>query len=283
VDLTLTWQLFGPALVATLAAGLLCPWVGAGLFLRRAAFHGVALPQVAAAAVALGLLLWPHLAPGRGLVPPEAPAEFLLGCALLALAAVLLGLAGARRARSDETARVAAVFAVASAATTLLALYSPLGGERVEALLRGELLALDWGDALLFGGGLSAVAAALWSRRRELLLAALDPEGARVLGHSLRRLEWLWLGAVGATVALGATLAGPVVLFGLLVLPPLAARSVARSMRSFLAGSSALGLASAAAGLWLSFGADWPLGPSVVVAAAGLGALVAAPNLLRRR
>ena len=73
----------------------------------------------------------------------------------------------------------------------------------------------------------------------------------------------------------------PVVLFGLLVMPPLVARPVASSMGRFLVLSSLVGLVSSTGGVWLSFRFDWPLGPSVVVAAAVL-VVPALPRILAR-
>jgi zinc transport system permease protein len=71
---------------------------------------------------------------------------------------------------------------------------------------------------------------------------------------------------------------GPVMLFGLLVLPPIAARRPARSMTSYLVLSSALGLIAVALGIVASFELDLPLGASVVAAAA----LLLVPGSMRR-
>ena len=45
---------------------------------------------------------------------------------------------------------------------------------------------------------------------------------------------------------------------------------MARSMSGFFCLASSLGFVSAALGLWVSFQFDWPLGPAVVLAGAGL-------------
>jgi ABC-type Mn2+/Zn2+ transport system permease subunit len=67
-------------------------------------------------------------------------------------------------------------------------------------------------------------------------------------------------------------------LFGLLVLPPLAARPFARSMGAFLVLAALFGVGAALAGVLLSFEADLPLGASIV-AAAGISLV---PGALRR-
>ncbi|QDU69160.1 metal ABC transporter permease [Engelhardtia mirabilis] len=277
MSLPLILELFGPAIVATLLAALLCPAVGALLFVRRSAFHGVVLPQVAAAGTAAGFAVLPWWTLHVGLAgmttleavdSPHALAGYLLGWAFAGTALGLGLLHAFGRREGADPARLAVLFAVASALTTLCALSAPVGGERIDAMLKGEILTLDWHAVEVLGGSYALVALLLARFGRELWLVGLDPELAQVLGFDRRRLELIWLGLVGITVAIGSLLVGPVVLFGLLVIPPLAARQVARSLRGFQVVAVLLGFAGAVGGLALSFWADWPLGPSVVVACA---------------
>jgi len=75
---------------------------------------------------------------------------------------------------------------------------------------------------------------------------------------------------------------GPLVVFGLMVIPPLAARLVAFNMVSFYLFSSLIGIATAFGGFVASFLLDWPLGPTDVVAAFGLLVLVRGGRALCR-
>ena len=61
---------------------------------------------------------------------------------------------------------------------------------------------------------------------------------------------------------------GPTLLFGLLVVPPLAARQWAHSMRGFHALAAVLGLVSVVGGVLASFELDLPLGAAIVGASA---------------
>jgi len=89
-----------------------------------------------------------------------------------------------------------------------------------------------------------------------------------VLGKRVFGWEALLFCLTGMTVSAGVLVVGPVVLFGLLVIPPLAAHAVARSMLGFYGWSAALGALAAVGGLAVSFGLDWPLGPAVCAVAA---------------
>jgi hypothetical protein len=66
------------------------------------------------------------------------------------------------------------------------------------------------------------------------------------------------------SIAFGVIMAGPLLLFGFLVLPALAARPLVNSMTSFLWLSSALGFAMAVFGFYSSVRLDLPLGPTDV-------------------
>ena len=104
---------------------------------------------------------------------------------------------------------------------------------------------------------------------------------ARVLGKSVVGFETLLTVITGLTVSVGTMTLGPTILFGLLILPPLAARAWARSMTGYLVLSSALGVVSVIAGVIASFELDLPLGAAVVGAAALT--LLSAPFAGRRR
>jgi hypothetical protein len=76
--------------------------------------------------------------------------------------------------------------------------------------------------------------------------------------------DLLLYGFAGISIAFGVIMAGPLLLFGFLVLPSLAARPLVTRMSSFLWLSSALGLVMACFGFYGSVRLDLPLGPTDV-------------------
>lgn len=277
----LTWleffEFFHFAIAATLIAGLVCPLVGVFLLVRRTGFYGIALPQFAAAGVACGFAVMPwveaqlhtDLGASEMASGEHAALNIHLFWAALATFGGLAALSMARRG-GTETARIAAAFAIASAATVLFAHASPVGDHYVHELLRGEILAIGLHELDTLAAVLALVSIVVLITHRDLVLVSYDRDQARVLGLPVRRLELLLQFLTGATVATGVMTVGPVVLFGFLVIPPLAARAIARSMVGFLRWSMVLGLGSAALGLVLSKELDWPLGPAVVVSSTGV-------------
>lgn len=285
-----TWaerlDLFGASIAAALIAGLVCPLVGVFLHLRRTSFYGIALPQFATAGVVFGFVLLPwwvatiglsDLTPATALSDAHAARNYHFAWAAAFTFAALGALLLLGRRAGSEVGRMAAAYAIATAATFLLGRFSAVGKGHVDELLRGELI-------LIGIHGLETVAAVLglvllgiawfW---RDLLVVSFDPEAARVLEKRVTGFEALLVLLTGVTVSVGTMTFGPTMLFGLLVLPPLAARPFARSMPAFLTISSAIGVVAVLVGTWVTFEFDLPLGPAIVAAAAcalllGLGA-----------
>jgi ABC-type Mn2+/Zn2+ transport system permease subunit len=276
LDLTQLIELFGLALLALGATSLSAPLVGAFLHARGTAFHGLVLPQLATFGVALGYALSPLCARLDDSDLGHAGHDHAVAASDLvhlvwASAGVLIGLGvltWLARRRGSESARLAAAFAVASGGTVVCAELSPYGGIHIDALLSGEALAVGRADAaLVLVIALATLGLVVWAWR-DVTLAMHDRGFARVLGVPVTHID---VAAALCTAALvvGGTLAlGPLPLFALLVLPPLGVRRGAPSMASFLVRSTLVGVFGATAGAALSFGADLPLGASVVAGTA---------------
>jgi hypothetical protein len=142
--------------------------------------------------------------------------------------------------------------------------FNPAGQVEVLNLLKGEVIALSRGELQLLAGVFGLVFVAMLMFRREFLLTSFDRDLAFLLKG--RQIIWdvlLYLLA-GLIIAFGVIMAGPLLIFGFLVLPALAARPLVNRMSSFLALSSVLGLVMAFFGFYSSVRLDLPLGPTDV-------------------
>ncbi|MAG63536.1 hypothetical protein CMO84_08450 [Candidatus Woesearchaeota archaeon] len=271
------WEFFRWSILAILVAGATLPVIGAWLFVRRTSFHGLALPQFAASGVACGFMLLPwFVAQGMfgGLPLGEVAADthtalnYHLSFAALGTfgGLSLLVLVGDRL--GTEGARVAGAFAVASAITILCAHRSPLGEIFVHGILTGESLVVGIHEfetlAVVLLGGLGLL---VWWHH-DLVLVSMDSESAFVLGRPVKRIELLFMVVTGLSVSVGTMSVGPMILFGLLVLPPMGARPFARSMRGLLWKSAGFGTVGAMLGLFAAFRLDLPPSPCVVATSA---------------
>jgi ABC-type Mn2+/Zn2+ transport system permease subunit len=257
--------LFHNAILGGLGVALLCSLLGVYLVLRRLVLIGVALPQAGAAGVAAVFWLT-----GHGHAAAESTHRLaLLGSLTATFAALALLVLGQRRARGPAEWGVGALFAISSAATILFVALNPKGDIEMAGLLRGELLAIGAADLRLVGVMLLAVGSLFALFRRDLLLTSFDPEFARTLGRDPVRYDLLLHLLLGGGIAVGVMTAGPLVVFGFLVLPALAALRIAPGLGSAFALSTAVAALSFLGGFALSYRADLPAGPVCVAVAAG--------------
>src|SRR5215475_9435691 len=203
-----------PALLGTAVLGLVCPLIGSYLVLRRTVFLGLTLQQT-------GFLpQWQQGERGIGMIGSLLFTFLGMG---------LLGYLEQRRKGIAE-GRLATAYAMAGALTILFIVFNPAGQIEVLNLLKGEVIGLSKGDLRLLAGVFGLVLVGLVLFRREFLLTSFDRDLAFLLKG--RQVVWdvlLYLLA-GVSIAFGVILAGPLLLFGFLVLPALAARPLVNRM-----------------------------------------------------
>ncbi len=270
-----------PALLGSAILALVCPLVGAHLILRRRVFLGLTLPQIAACGVAFTFWLYhaagaTHGAGGEKLLAMAGSLVFTLaGMGLLAYLD--------RRATGSPEGRLAAAYALASALTILFIVFNPAGELEIVNLLKGEMIALSKQELKLLAVVYGAVLLGLVLFRREFLLNSFDQDLAFLLtGGNAQWSLWLYV-LSGITIAIGVIMAGPLLVFGFMVLPPLAARTLARGMGSYFALSSLVGLATAVFGFYFSVRLDLPLGPTDVALGCGVIFLIYVLQFMLRK
>lgn len=268
------WHLFMDGTIASLIVGACLPLFGGLIFLRRSVFLGVAVPQFSAAGMALGLFLLPWI-PALWqdfLDHGHPPISYLFAFAGLG-ALVALALFSWLQSRSHEGSadgRLAAGFALASALVILFINNSPMSHNLMHSTLEGEILQLDHHGLGVLALAFAVSMTILIYFRRPFLLVAFDAEQAHCLGLPVARLERLqWL-CIGIAIGAGVITVGPLLVFGLIFLPPLGARGVSKNMRGFMFHLMLIGLLSTALTWPLFIGLDQPYGPTSVVVTAVL-------------
>lgn len=286
-------EVFWTALVGAVLAGIVCPLLGCFLLVRRTTFYGIALPQFATAGVAFGFAVMPwwiaHVGIGgldllRAMEDTHATMNYHLAWAGLFTFGGLAGLLFLGRSGGSEIARVAAAFAVANAATILAMGASPAGEIYLESILMGEIITIGRHELETLAVVLLGTLLSIVVFHRDLLVVSYDRESAVVLGKRVVAFEVLLLVLTGATISVGVMTVGLVLLFGLLVLPPLAARGLARSMLGFYFWAGGIGFLDVVLGIFVSFRLDLPLGPAVVaVSAVSLATAFWVARIARRK
>ncbi len=255
------------ALAGCVALSLAGPPLGVLLVLRRMSLtsdalqHGI-LPGVALGALAGGFSLW---AMGLGGV--------LAGFSVALLAGWLARASGGR-----EDSQLAGVYLVALALG--VAIVSATRGVDLAHLLFGSVMAVDDAALLLMAGAASVALLGLAVIWRPLVLESFDPGFMRAVGGRGGVWHLGFMGLVVLCVVGGFAALGTLMSVGLMMLPAVAARHFAAELAGQVRAAVGLALVSSVAGLLLSFHADVPAGPAIVLSAGALWAagLLAGPR-----
>ena len=255
------------ALAGCVALSLAGPPLGVLLVLRRMSLtsdalqHGI-LPGVALGARAGGFSLG---AMGLGGV--------LAGFSVALLAGWLARASGGR-----EDSQLAGVYLVALALG--VAIVSATRGVDLAHLLFGSVMAVDDAALLLMAGAASVALLGLAVIWRPLVLESFDPGFMRAVGGRGGVWHLGFMGLVVLCVVGGFAALGTLMSVGLMMLPAVAARHFAAELAGQVRAAVGLALVSSVAGLLLSFHADVPAGPAIVLSAGALWAagLLAGPR-----
>jgi zinc transport system permease protein len=256
------------ALGAGAVVGVLAPAVGFFLVQRRQSLIGDGIGHVAFAGVALGFLL------------DVSPVLTALVAAVLGGVAVEL-LRSRAGAAGDQA--LALVFYTGLALGVVLVSSAGALNVNLFQYLFGSILTVTRTDLVVIGTLGAVGLATIALLYRALAAVVVDEEGARVAGVPIGALNVAVATLAAVTVALSMRVVGILLVAALMVLPVSAAARIAWSMRSTLLLAMAIGLASALAGLTVSYYADSPPGGTIVLVAASAFAVAATGSSLRGR
>ncbi|KAB1079697.1 metal ABC transporter permease [Methylobacterium soli] len=246
------------ALVGCLALSLSAPPVGVFLMLRRMSLMSEAMSHAILPGAAAGFLV-------AGL---SLPAMTLGGLAAGLAVALLAGLV-TRSTVLKEDASLAAFYLISLAAGVLLV---SLRGSQIDLLhiLFGTVLALDDAALLLLGGIATVTLFALAALYRPLVMECVDPLFLRTVSRAGGPVHFAFLALVVMNLVGGFQALGTLLAVGLMLLPAITARFWARDLSGLIPASMLVSTLASLIGLSLSYHADLPTGPAIVLAAGAL-------------
>ncbi len=131
--------------------------------------------------------------------------------------------------------------------------------------LFGDLLAVNYEDALFIGIGVIIVLAALIYYWKPLISTTVSPELAQVEGINIRRMRFLLMIMTALTIALSMKFVGALIITSLLIIPAATARRFSRTPESMAITAVIISMLAVSMGLALSAFYNTAAGPSVVI------------------
>lgn len=256
------------ALVGCLALALGATPMGVFLLLRRMSLMGDAMSHAILPGAALG-----YLAFGLSL------GAMTVGGIVAGLVVVFAAGLVTRASILKEDTSLAAFYLLSLAAGVMIV---SLRGRNLDLLhvLFGSVLALDDASLILIAAISSLTVLGLALLFRPLVLECFDPSFLRAVSRLSPVAHYGFLMLVVLNLVSGFHALGTLMAVGIMILPSAAARLWARSLPATLLVAVLIAFGSGLAGLLVSFHADVPAGPAIVLVCgvAYFVSLLAAPG-----
>ena len=230
----------------------LCGLIGVFVTARRMAFFSDTIAHGALAGIGLGFLL--------GFEDPTWPMVLFS----LLVAAAILWLKEHTDLLTDTIMALLLSGSVAFGIIVLSLLKNRRG--ELHRYLFGDILSVGPDDVWLAAVLCAAIGAWLFARLSALALLTASEDLAHVCGVRTRWLNYTFVLVLTVVVSLSIRLLGIILVTSLVVIPPAAARNLARNLRQQIILSLIIGLFGGAAGTIASYRWDIPCGPAIVMA-----------------
>jgi zinc transport system permease protein len=272
-DFAANWDLYRDPVVCGVVAGAVLGMLGVFVVLRRAVFVTAAVSQSAALGVALAFLLGIYL----GVTPPPVLCAFVL-----ALAATGVLAWRSRSTRLPREAIVGLLYVGASALAVLVGDRIAQEAEDITAILFGTAVLVRPEDLLAVLTVSALVVVALGALYRGLVFAGFDPDGARIQGLPVARIELLLWTLVALEVSVTTRAIGALPVFAFSVLPAMAALRASNRLSHAVLLAGLAGALSGGLGYLSAFMLRFPVGAAEACVAAVLFSLAVVLARLRR-
>jgi zinc transport system permease protein len=243
------------ALLAGIGLALIAAPLGSFIVWQRLAFFGDTLAHSALLGVAFGLLLSVNI-----------QASIIISCLLVAALLLLWQTQG-----QLPTDTLLGIISHSSLALGLI-LVSIFNTGRLDLTryLLGDILSTTPADVVIVFTVAIIIGLLIWRYWRYLLAITVNEAMAQVEGVPVRRVRLLLLFMLALTIAVAIKIVGVLLITALLIIPAAAARHLSKTPEQMVAIAAAIGCLSVIGGLALSFYADTPAGPSIVVSNSAL-------------
>lgn len=245
------------AFLIALIAGPVVGLLGSFITLRKMSFFSDALSHGAMTGIALGFIL--NLA--QDINSPSMQIVLVVFCVGMGLLMAWLF------ERTDLNTDTIIAFSFTGSMALGVILISKMSGYHglLESALFGDILASSPRDVWMMAGLAVVTLIFLALNMRPLTLSIIQENLVKLEGYNMRRLNYVFVTLTAVVVALLIRQLGTLLLTGLIVVPAAAARVIAGSFRKMLLLSALFGLIGAASGVYISFYASTPTGPTIVL------------------
>jgi ABC-type Mn2+/Zn2+ transport system permease subunit len=249
----LQYSFMQTALLTAVLVGGICATLGAYVVLRRMAFIGDALAHTAL----------------PGLVVAYLNGWNLFGGAVVAGVATALGIGWISRRETLREDTAIGILFTGMFALGIFLISRTRSFRDLTHILFGNVLSVTTADLRLTAAIAVLVLAVLLLLFKEMELTSVDPAHAAAIGVSPDALRYILLTLLALTVVAGIQAVGVVLISALLVTPAAAASLLTSRLPRMMLIAAAIAIASAVAGLYLSYYLNVSSGAAIVLTCTG--------------
>lgn len=249
------WDIMAPAFFECLVLVGIHSYLGLHVIRRKVIFVDLALAQIAALGTTVGFLF--------GILPGTMGA-YWFSLSFTFIGAAIFSISRLRHETIPQEAVIGLAYAIAAAVAILVIDKAPHGAEHIKEILTGSILWVKWSTIATAAIVYSFVGVFHYIFRRQFLLISNDPEEAYRQGMSVRFWDFLFYVSFGLVISLSVKTAGVLLVFVFLVVPAITSMLITNVLWKQLAIGWGLGVFVSMIGLYISYIADIPSGPTVV-------------------
>lgn len=180
--------------------------------------------------------------------------------------AFIITVSRTRDDRIPQEAFIGIVYAGSTAMAVLLLAHQPHGMEEIEHMLAGSLLTVTPAELAKIAVLYTAIGLFHYAFRDRFMLISADRAEAEERGVNVVWWDFLFYASFALVVTSSVSIAGVLLVFSLLVIPPVIALLLTSRPGGRLALGWSVGILGSIIGILASVGLDLPAGPSVMTA-----------------
>lgn len=247
-------MMWKPLLACLILTGMHA-YLGVHVVERKVIFVDLSLAQIAALGATVALLF------GYGL---HSPANFWFSLGATFVGAVIFSATRSRREKIPQEAIIGIVYAVSAAAAVLILSRTAEGDEHIRHMLVGHILLVDTPEIVKLAILYFLVGILHWKFRKTFFLISSDPAKAYASGLRVKFWDLLFYLTFGLVVTSSVEIAGVLLVFSFLIVPPVAAMLFSDSIKARLIFGWSVGAVTSLMGVGVSYFLDLPTGATIV-------------------
>jgi zinc/manganese transport system permease protein len=249
------WDVMFWPLVACLVLPGLLVYLGLHVVRRGIIFIDIAMAQMAAVGICVGVL-W-HL-------DLEGPLALSIALAFTLAGAAIFSLTGKESGEVPQEAIIGIAYVVSAAVAVLLLSRAAEGDEEIKNMLVGNILLVTPTEIARTAALFAVVAVVHFLFRKNFFAVTFERDAPRLSALRTRWWDFLFYALFGVVVTSFVRIAGVLLVFSYLIIPAVCGILLARRFSSRLVIGICIALAGGVSGLFVSFYADLPSGAAIV-------------------